>query len=279
MNLKFKKVIGTVVVYAVLLVFLIVALFPIYWMFVTSIKENSEMYNLVPTFWPTQVTGVHYQALFTKYKFQDAVLNSIIVSTVVAAISIVIGFLAAYSIARLQYKGRKWALKGTMYSYLMPKAVLFIPLYIVVSQLNVSNTLFSLILIYPTFTIPYVIWMLVSYLKTIPVELEEAARIDGCSRMQAMIRVVCPLAMPGIVSTLIIAFTLCWNEYLYAMVMIHSKAAKTIPLVMSEMVVADIFAWGPMMAGAVIASIPILIVYLVSSKQMAGGLVAGGVKG
>lgn len=265
--------------YLVLTILLAFALFPIYWMIITSLKRSGEIITIVPTFWPKVLTFEAYVALFAKYKFERAIVNSLTVALIVSIFSIVIGFLAAYALARLKFRGRGFCLRAILYAYLMPKAVLFIPLYMLVTSLGLGNKLSSLILIYPTFTIPYVAWMLVAYLKSIPLSLEEAAIIDGCSRFQSMYRIVLPLSLPGLVSTLIISVTLCWNEYLYAMVMIHDRTAKTIPLIISEMIVADVFAWGPLMAGATIASVPILIIYLTASNQMITGLTAGGVKG
>jgi len=277
--MKTKKIIGYIGLYFLLAVMLLITLFPIYWVLVTAIKPNAEMYNIIPNFWPENPTLAHLSTLFGKYKFAAGIKNSLIVSIVVSAVTIVFSFLAAYALARLKFRGRGGVLRGILYAYLVPKAVLFIPLYMMVSSLGIANTLGSLILIYPTFTIPYATWMLVSYLKSIPVSLEEAAIIDGCNRWQSMLKIVLPLSMPGVVSTLIISFTLCWNEYLYAMVMIHDKAAKTMPLLLSEMIVGDVFAWGPLMAGAAVASIPILILYLFGSSKMVGGLTVGGVKG
>lgn len=277
--MQFRKIKSTLITYIALAFFLLVALFPIYWVIVTALKPNSEVYNIIPNFWPKNPTFQHIGTLFTKYKFTMSIKNSVIVSVVVSLFSIVVSFLAAYALARMNFRGRGAVLRGILYSYLMPKAVLFIPLYMIVSRIGVANKLSSLIVIYPTFTIPYATWMLVSYLKSIPVSLEEAATIDGCTRWECIYKIVFPLCLPGVVSTLIIAFTLCWNEYLYAMVMVHDKAAKTIPLTLSEMIVADVFAWGPLMAGAAIASIPILIVYLLASNKVSGGLTVGGVKG
>jgi len=266
-------------VYALMAVSLVYALFPVYWMIITSLKKSGEIITIVPTFIPKVVVFDNYIALFKKYKFLTAVSNSLTVSLVVSLVSVIVGFMAAYALARLNFRSKGIVLRSVLFAYLMPKAVLFIPLYMIITNLGLNNTLLGLCLIYPTFTIPYVIWMLVSYLKSIPLSLEEAAIIDGCSRTQSMVRIVLPLSMPGVFSTFIISVTLCWNEYLYAIVMIHDKAAKTIPLIISEMIVGDVFAWGPLMAGATIASIPILLIYLFSSNKVVGGLTVGGVKG
>ncbi len=277
--MKISKNLKHLGIYLPLLLMLIFALFPIYWMLITSLKNSNEIITIIPTFWPKKIVFTGYLQLFEKYKFSTGVINSLIISLSVSIVSVAASFMAAYALARLKFRGRGTMLRGILYAYLMPKTVLFIPLYMIITAMALNNKLVGLFVIYPTFAIPYATWMLVAYLKSIPISLEESAIIDGCSRVQSMIKIVLPLALPGVFSTLIISITLCWNEYLYAMVMIHDKLAKTIPLVLSEMIVADVFAWGPLMAGASIASVPILLIYLISSKQMVSGLTVGGVKG
>ena len=193
--------------------------------------------------------------------------------------SIAISMPAAYAIARIKFRGRKQVSKGILISYLMPRTVLFIPLYLLVTKIGLSNNLWGLVLVYPTITIPYATWMMISYFKSIPYDLEEAAIIDGCSRVQAMWKICFPLARPGIVSTLIFSYTLCWSEYLYALVIINKADFKTIPLALADMVVGDVYAWGPLMGGSLIASIPVIILYLLCNRNLVGGMTAGGVKG
>ena len=206
-------------------------------------------------------------------------MNSLFVSLIVSFGSIAISMPAAYAIARIKFSGRKKISKGILISYLMPRTVLFIPLYLLVTKIGLSNSLWGLVLVYPTITIPYATWMMISYFQSIPYDIEEAAIIDGCSRVQAMWKVCFPLAKPGIVSTLIFSYTLCWSEYLYALVIINDSDYKTIPLALADMVVGDVYAWGPLMGGSLIASIPVVIIYLISNRNLVGGLTAGGVKG
>lgn len=267
------------VTYAVAAVLIIFCLFPIYWMLITSLKTSTEIYKIIPTFWPKKLTFEGYYELFVEKGFLKYVWNSLLVSLIVSFGSIAVSMPAAYAIARIKFKGRKNISKGILISYLMPRTVLFIPLYLLVTKIGLSNSLWGLILVYPTITIPYATWMMISYFQSIPYDIEEAAIIDGCSRTQAMLKVCFPLAKPGIVSTLIFSYTLCWSEYLYALVIINKADYKTIPLALADMVVGDVYAWGPLMGGSLIASIPVIIIYLISNRNLVGGLTAGGVKG
>ena len=246
---KIKKVSSRAIAYLCTIGMAVYCLFPVYWMLITSLKSNKEIYSLVPTFWPKNIVFDGYIKLFGKLDFAQNILNSLVVSLVVSFVSVFVSMLAAYAIARVKFNGRTTISRGILYAYLMPQSLLFIPLYLLVSRLGLNNSLWGLILIYPTITIPYATWMLISYFKSIPVSLEEAAIMDGCSRWGAMFRICFPLSMPGIVSTLVFAFTLSWNEYLYALVIINDSAIKTIPLALSDMVVADIYAGGLSWAG------------------------------
>jgi multiple sugar transport system permease protein len=265
--------------YATLFLFLICALFPIYWMFITSIKTQREVYNLVPTFWPKKIVWTSYATIFSNPKFIMNLKNSLFVATVVSFITIVFSVFVAYAISKLKFFGRKVMSKSILYAYLMPRTVLFIPLYILVCKIGLNSNIFALVLIYPTFTIPYATWMLISYFTSIPKELEEAAVIDGCSKIGSMFRVVFPLSLPGIVATMIFSFTLCWCEYLYALVIITDEMSRTIPLALSNMIDSDAFAWGPLMAGAMVATVPVTIMYMFASRYMISGMTLGGVKG
>ncbi|MCA0757603.1 carbohydrate ABC transporter permease [Paenibacillus sp. N4] len=267
-----------ILVYGTLAVMLVFALFPLYWMLNTSFKSQGEIYNLTPTFWPKDFGWEAYDKLITEKGFLGNVRNSLLVSLAVSVFSISVSMFAAYAISKLNFKGRSFISRGILYAYLMPRAVLFIPLYMLVSAIGVNNSVYGLMLIYPTITIPYATWMLISYFKSIPVEIEEAAMIDGCSRGRTLRSIIFPLAAPGLAATFIFSFTLCWSEYLYALVVVTKSADKTITLGLSEMIVGDVFAWGPLMGGSIIASIPVIIMYLFTSKYMVSGMTVGGVK-
>jgi multiple sugar transport system permease protein len=279
MKFNSLKIINKFIIYFALIIFLVVALFPIYWMLNTSFKNDGEIYNIIPTFWPKQFYVQGYVELFTKTNFLAFIKNSVFVSTSVTIISVFMSMLAAYAIARIKFKGRSIASKGIFYAYLMPKTLMYIPLYMLVNSLGLTDTLLGLILIYPTIVIPYSVWMLISYFESIPYELEEASFIDGCTQWQSMFKIIYPVAVPGIVSTLIIAFTLCWSDYLYAMINITSNLKKTISLGLADMVTDDIYAWGKMAAGAVFSSVPILFLYIFANKYVESGLTTGAIKG
>lgn len=276
--MEHRSIVNRIVIYVTLAVLLIFALFPLYWMFNTSFKTNAEIYNMTPSFWPKDFTWSAYAKLLTEQNFLLNVKNSLVVSLIVSFLSIIVSMLAAYAIAKLRFRGRSVISKGILYAYLMPRAVLFIPLYMLVSGVGLNNSIYGLMLIYPTITIPYATWMLISYFQSIPDEIEEAAMIDGCSRARTMRSIIFPLAAPGIAATFIFAFTLCWSEYLYALVVVTKGSDKTLTLGLSDMIVGDVFAWGPLMGGSILASVPVVIMYLFTSKYMVSGMTVGGVK-
>lgn len=265
--------------YAVLVVFLIFSLFPIYWMLNTSLKSDTEIYEKIPTFIPREIKFDAYHTLFFETGFLRALTNSIVLATVVSLVTIFFSMLAAYAISRTRMKGRNMLSRCVLYTYLLPRTMLFIPLYMIAVKMGINNSLFGLGLIYPTFTIPYAMWMLIAYFKTVPIEVEEAARVDGCGPWKLMFEVFFPLVVPGIVSTLIFCFTLCWNEYTYSLIMINDSIFKTFPTMLTDLIVDDVFAWAPLMAGSLISCIPILILYSFSSRNLTGGFTAGSVKG
>lgn len=264
--------------YVLLAGMLLVALFPIYWILVTSLKPTSEIYRLVPTFWPEKITVSGYTNLITRTDFLDWLLNSVIVSVVVAFISIVVSVLAAYALARFRFRGRQLVGFGILIAYLLPPGLLFIPLYIMVTRMGISGSMLGLIVVYPTITIPYATWVLTSYFRSLSVDMEEAAMIDGCSRLQTLWHVTLPLSAPGIISTFVFAFTLCWSEYLYALVILSGED-QTVPLGLSSLIVGDVPRWNEIMAGAIITSVPVAILYIIVSRHIVSGLTVGGSKG
>lgn len=266
------------VLYVALAIFLLVALFPIYWMINTSLKTNQEIYFIKPTFFPNEVTLQGYKKLLFDTSFLVHMKNSLMVSLFTSVGAVFLGMLAAYAIARFQFRGKKIISRAVIYSYLMPRSVMYIPLYMLVSQIGLGNSMAALYLIYPTFVIPYATWMLISYFKSISKDIEDAALIDGCSRLQTFFRVVFPLSLPGIMSTTIFSFTLCWSEFLYAFVIISGDLQKTIPLGLADLIVDDLYAWGPLMGGAAISSLPVVILYMLASRYMVSGMTLGGVK-
>ena len=259
----------------------ILLLFPFYWMLITSIKTDRELIDLngLP-FWVFQPTLEHYRVLFAETGFLRWALNTLTISVVATAISLVCSILAGYSLARLRFRGAG-AIAGAIFvTYLVPQTLLFLPLLEIVRQLGLSNTLWSMILTYPTILIPFSTWLLMGYFRSIPRELEESALIDGASRLRAMTQIVLPLALPGILSAGIFAFTLSWNEFIYALVFTNSTDIKTIPVgVVTELVKGDVYFWGSLMAGALLGSVPVALIYSFFVEHYVGGLTAGAVKG
>lgn len=273
-----QKIMNKTLCYFVLAICLIAVLFPIYWMINTSFKSDTEIYLSNPTFFPKDIVLNGYKRLFLDTPFVRSIMNSLFVSLSVAVITVFFSMLASYSIARLNIKGGKTLSRCILYTYLVPKNLLFIPLYMLLSAVGIVGSRASLIFLYPTFTIPYAMWMMIAYFKTVPKEMEDAAKVDGCNHIKTMFLVFFPLARPGIVSTFIFCFTLAWNEYLYAFVMITDTGAKTFPLMLSELMIDDVFAWGPLMAGSILSCLPIFLIYIFASSHVTGGITAGGVK-
>jgi len=264
--------------------FVIVTLFPFYYMAVTSIRPDREMYipwnrpNFAP-FWTLKPTLEHFALLFRETLFLRWLLNTLIISVLSTGIALFCGLLAAYALARLRFP-----LGGTLgtsifVTYLVPQTLLFIPLGEVIRSFRLSDSLWALILTYPTFLIPFCTWLMMGYFRTIPKELEECAQIDGATRVQAMVRIVFPVAMPGILSAGIFAFTHAWNEFIYALVFLSSATNKTVPVgVVSELVRGDTFFWGPLMAGALLGSVPVAFFYSFFVEQYVSAM-TGAVKG
>ena len=258
------------------------ALFPFYYMVITSLKQDNELYNLkaVPFLIQTGVITDHYQFLFFKTEFLTWMLNSLIISVVSTSVSLVIAIMAGYSLARLRFPGVGSLGTAVFITYLVPPTLLFLPLSQVVVWLGVSDTIWSLIVTYPTILVPFSTWLLMGYFRTIPREVEECALVDGATRLQTLTRIVLPMAIPGIVCATLFGFTLTWNEFIYALTFVSKTASKTaIVGVTADLIRGDIYYWGSLMAGAVLASLPIVIIYVWFLDYYVSGLTAGAVKG
>ena len=268
------------VFYIPLFLFVFVTLFPFVWMFITSIKPDPELYNpRLSPFLVRHPTLSHWRMLLSDTLFVQWAINTLWVACASTAISLFAGVLAGYALARLIFPGSTVFGIAIFVTYLVPPTLLFIPLTGVVSWMGLQDTTWSLIFTYPTFLVPFCTWLLMGYFQTIPKELEECARIDGATRIQAMVFIILPLAVPGILSAGIFAFTLSWNEFLYALVFISSPANKTIPVgVTSELIKGDVFFWGSLMAGALLGSVPVAIVYSFFVEHYVSGI-TGAVKG
>jgi multiple sugar transport system permease protein len=268
------------VFYIPLFLFVFAMLFPFFWMFITSIKPDPELYNpRLSPFLVREPTLKHWETLFRDTLFVNWAINTLWVAIASTAISLFAGVLAGYALARLIFPGSTVFGIAIFVTYLVPPTLLFIPLTGVISWMNLQDTTWSLIFTYPTFLVPFCTWLLMGYFQTIPKELEECARIDGATRIQAMVFIILPLAVPGILSAGIFAFTLSWNEFLYALVFISSPENKTIPVgVTSELIKGDVFFWGALMAGALLGSVPVAVVYSFFVEYYVSGI-TGAVKG
>ncbi|MBO0660975.1 carbohydrate ABC transporter permease [Jiella sp. MQZ9-1] len=273
------KVIRRTITALGILVALVWSLAPVYWVVVTSLKIPREIYALPPTLIPHIPTLENYRAVLFESNFPHFVLNSFVVAVGVTVISAVIGALAAYPIARMQFHGRSATARLIVAAYLLPPSLLFIPLFIVLQKLGLVDTKLGLILAYLTFTVPFCTWMLIGYFRTIPHELDEAARMDGASRLQTLRSVVLPIASPGIAVVALFAFTHAWNEFLYALVYVYSNDSKTFTAGLAGLVMGDTFIWGQLMASSVIAILPILVIYIAAQRYIVEGLAVGSVKG
>jgi multiple sugar transport system permease protein len=262
--------------------FVLFALFPFYFMLITSLKKDAELYNLksIPFLIQTGLITDHYRYLFMKTEFLTWMTNSLIISVVATSVSLVIATLAGYSLARLRFRGVNSFGTAVFITYLVPPTLLFLPLSQVVVWLGLSDTIWALVVTYPTFLVPFSTWLLMGYFRTIPKEVEECALVDGASRMQTLLRIVLPMAIPGIVCVVLFGFTLTWNEFTYALTFISQTTNKTAVVgVTADLIRGDIFYWGSLMAGAVVASLPIVVIYVWFLDYYVSGLTAGAVKG
>jgi multiple sugar transport system permease protein len=268
-----------VTVYAPLSVFLFVLLFPFYWMVITTFKPNEELLSHEANpFWVKSPTLAHVKKLLFDTAYPEWLWNTILISVVATFISLFASVLAAYSIERLRFRGSRYVGMSIFLAYLVPPSILFIPLAAVIFKLELFDTRLALILTYPTFLIPFCTWLLMGYFKSIPLELEECALIDGATRLQILVKIILPLAVPGLISAGIFAFTLSWNEFIYALTFISSSEVKTVPVaVVTELVEGDVYHWGSLMAGALLGSLPVAILYSFFVEYYVSGL-TGAVK-
>jgi multiple sugar transport system permease protein len=253
-----------VTLYLPLFVILIVLLFPFYWMALTSIKPDEQLIDMerFNPFWVIRPTFKHISKLLFETQYPRWLWNTMYVAVGATALSIFASVLAAYAIVRLRFKGADTVGVLIFFAYLVPPSILFIPLASVIQAYGLFDSPLSLILVYPTLLIPFSTWLLMGYFKTIPYELEECALIDGATRWQILIKIILPLAIPGLISAFIFSFTLCWNEFIYALTFLQSTPNKTVPVaIVNEFVDGDIYKWGSLMAGALVGSLPLVILY------------------
>lgn len=253
-----------VTVYIPLAIFVFVLLFPFYWMTLTSFKPDRELIDMdsFNPFWVVNPTLAHIKKLLFETAYVDWLINTLIISVASTFLSLFAAVLAAYAIERLRFTGSTYVGMAIFLAYLVPPSILFIPLATMVFAYGVFDTKMALILTYPTFLIPFCTWLLMGYFRSIPFVLEECALIDGASRLQILTKIILPLSVPGLISAGIFAFTLSWNEYIYALTFISSSENKTLPVgIITELVEGDVYHWGSLMAGALLGSIPVALLY------------------
>jgi multiple sugar transport system permease protein len=270
-----------VAVHLMLLPFLIFALFPFYHMTLTSLKQDRELYDrhATPLVISQGPTFSHYSKLLWESAFLTWTKNSLLVTVLATTLSVVVGTIAAYALSRLRFLGVGSFGTGIFVTYLVPTSLLFLPLAQVVNWIGLADSKWALVVTYPTFLVPFCTWLLMGYFRTVPKEIEECAMVDGATRIQALLRIILPIAIPGLVCAVLFAFTLSWNEFIYALTFTTSSEQITASVgITSELIRGDIYFWGQLMAGAVLGSVPIVILYVFFLDYYVSGLTAGAVK-
>ncbi len=253
-----------VTIYLPLAVFVFVLLFPFYWMGLTALKPDDQLTNYrdFSPLWVSSPTLTHIRYLLFETSYPAWLLNTLVISVAATALSLFCSVFAAYAIERMRFRGARTVGLAIFLAYLVPPSILFIPLAVMVFNFGIYDTRLALIFTYPTFLVPFSTWLLMGYFRTIPYELEECALVDGASRFQILRRILLPLSVPGLISAGIFAFTLSWNEFIYALTFIQSSENKTVPVgVLTELVRGDVYEWGALMGGALIGTLPVVILY------------------
>jgi ABC-type glycerol-3-phosphate transport system permease component len=263
----------------VLLLMVLWTAIPFYWMVATSLKHDPEIYGYEATLIPERPTLDNYATVFRETPYLLYLRNSVAVAVGSTVLSMVIAVLGAYAIARLDFPGRALLARSLVFTYLVPTSLLFIPMFAMMSALRLTDSLHGLIIAYLGFDVPFCTWLLMGYFKSVPVELEEAARVDGCSRVGALLRVVLPMSLPALAVVTFFSFTHAWNEFLYAHVFTSTTSARTVTTGLVNFMSQDVFFWGPLMASTVMSSLPPVLMFLVFQRWVVKGLTLGGVKG
>ncbi len=262
-----------------LLLMLLWTAIPFYWMVATSLKPDKEIYGYEATLFPHNPTLANYATILFDTPYMLFLRNSVTVAVASTLLSVIAATLGAYAIARLTFPGRALMARGLVATYLVPSSLLFIPLFALFSSLRLTDSLTGLTLAYLGADVPFCTWLLLGYFRSVPVELEEAAMVDGCNRISALIRIVLPLALPAIVVVIFFSFTRAWNEFLYAHVFTSTNQARTITTGLANFMNEDVFFWGPLMASTIISAILPVAMFLILQRGVVQGLTLGGVKG
>jgi multiple sugar transport system permease protein len=272
--------------YAAMIVTLIVILAPFAWLVISSVAAPVDLIERPLSWIPAHIGFDRYEALTvgstpddSALSFRAAIVNSSVIATTVTLVSLAVGTLAAYAFARLRFPGRSWLILAFMATYMLPPIALILPLYQIMSALGLRDTPLALIIIYSSFVTPFVIWIMRGYIETISSELDDAARVDGCSRLGVLVRVIVPVAAPGLVSTALLAFLMAWDEFLYALIITQSNASKTLPVAINDFIGRHGVDFGLLATGGVIAALPPVIIAFVFQRYIVAGLTSGSVKG
>lgn len=279
MSYAWSRIMGSSARLVVVLGLLVFALFPCYWMVVSSLRPSQELFTVPPRLLPASVTTQWYDVVLRTTRMPRFFLNSLMVSGGSMLVSLLIATLGAYSLTRFVYAGQRAVLLSVLISYVLPPVLLLLPLYLTLGLLGLINTYTGVIITHVTFTTPFCLWLLRSFFRAIPIDLEEAAMVDGSTRLGAFVRIVLPLATPGILSTGLFGFILSWNEYLFASVLLTGEARKTVPIGIAEFITQYDIHWGEVMAASTLATIPVVIIFVMIQRHFVRGLMAGAVKG
>jgi multiple sugar transport system permease protein len=281
-----QRVLRTVFVYTGMVIALLVILLPFTWLLISSVADKADLLSRPLSWIPAHISFDRFVDLTvgnspddSAQGFRSALANSMLIATVTTAVGLTVGTVAAYAFSRFRFPGRGWMILAFMGTTMLPPIALLLPLYQIMNSLGLSDTPWALIIIYSSFVTPYVVWLMRGYLDTIPRELDDAARVDGCSRLGALWRVIIPVARPGLLSTALLAFLLAWDEFLYALVITQTNASKTVPVALNDFIGRYGVDFGRLATGGVIAAIPPLIIAFVFQRYIVAGLTAGSVKG
>lgn len=280
-TLSWRRLGNRVLFWLGILFFVGFALFPVLWMAITAVKTNTDLYNVenIPFWFAERPTLAHVRYLFEETLYRTWLINSAIIAFFVVVITLVAAIPAGYALARLRFPWSDNLGILIFLTYLVPPSLLFLPLSGIVADLGVQDSKWALVLVYPTFTIPFCTWLLHGYFKTVPREIEEAARVDGCGRFSAVWRVILPVSAPGILSVVIFAATLSIQEFLYALTFVSAADQKPVPLgVATDLVRGDVFYWGSLMAGALLVGVPVAILYNFFLDHFVAGITGGATK-
>jgi multiple sugar transport system permease protein len=279
MSLRNREHTGNALRFVLILPFLLFVLFPFYWVIITAFKTETQITTRTSIFWPDPWTLDQITSLLTETGYPLWFRNTVIVATLTTVLSVAIAALAGYALARLEFRGRSWLTTALLVTYLLPGSLMFIPLYRILSTLGIIDSLAALIATYPTFLMPFATWVMLGYYRSIPADLEQAAQIDGATRLGAFWRITLPLALPALLSVMLFSFTNAWNEFLFAFVFITREQLFTLPVGLQQLVFGDIYPWGQLMSASLLMAIPVVIIYTLAQRYMVEGLTAGSVKG